>query len=102
MSSNEDAETVTLKNNSSDKKQANPSEAWRNLTAFWILGLCNNFGYVVMLTAAHDILHPPIKVIYLNLIFLCLNKTICPKNILVITEKNKHALQFFDKLKFVN
>ncbi|XP_063695821.1 battenin-like [Culicoides brevitarsis] len=30
---------------------------WRNLTAFWILGLCNNFGYVVMLTAAHDIIH---------------------------------------------
>lgn len=29
---------------------------WRNLTAFWILGLCNNYGYVVMLSAAHDIL----------------------------------------------
>lgn len=23
---------------------------------FWFLGLCNNFGYVVMLSAAHDIL----------------------------------------------
>ncbi|CAM4828140.1 unnamed protein product, partial [Rotaria magnacalcarata] len=23
---------------------------------FWLLGLCNNFGYVVMLSAAHDIL----------------------------------------------
>lgn len=30
---------------------------WRNLVAFWILGLCNNYGYVVMLSAAHDILH---------------------------------------------
>ncbi|KAL0108823.1 hypothetical protein PUN28_014146 [Cardiocondyla obscurior] len=30
---------------------------WRNLIAFWILGLCNNYGYVVMLSAAHDILH---------------------------------------------
>lgn len=30
---------------------------WRDLTAYWILGLCNNFGYVVMLTAAHDIIH---------------------------------------------
>lgn len=30
--------------------------AWRDLTAYWIFGLCNNFGYVVMLTAAHDIL----------------------------------------------
>lgn len=29
---------------------------WRNLTAYWILGLCNNYGYVVMLTAANDIL----------------------------------------------
>ncbi|PBC34382.1 battenin [Apis cerana] len=29
---------------------------WRNLAAFWILGLCNNYGYVVMLSAAHDIL----------------------------------------------
>eukprot|EP00058_Branchiostoma_floridae_P000193 XP_002585681.1 hypothetical protein BRAFLDRAFT_116756 [Branchiostoma floridae] len=30
--------------------------AWRNIVAFWFLGLCNNFGYVVMLSAAHDIL----------------------------------------------
>lgn len=29
---------------------------WRDLTAYWILGLCNNYGYVVMLSAAHDIL----------------------------------------------
>ncbi|KAL6438192.1 hypothetical protein ACFW04_004421 [Cataglyphis niger] len=29
---------------------------WRNLTAFWILGLCNNYGYAVMLSAAYDIL----------------------------------------------
>lgn len=29
---------------------------WRNMVAFWILGLCNNYGYVVMLSAAHDIL----------------------------------------------
>uniref|UniRef100_A0A914HF81 Battenin n=1 Tax=Globodera rostochiensis TaxID=31243 RepID=A0A914HF81_GLORO len=28
----------------------------RNLLAFWLLGLCNNFGYVVMLSAAKDIL----------------------------------------------
>ncbi|XP_046683744.1 battenin isoform X1 [Homalodisca vitripennis] len=36
---------------------------WRNLVAFWILGLCNNYGYVVMLSAAHDILaqHDPNK-----------------------------------------
>lgn len=29
---------------------------WRDLTAFWLLGLCNNYGYVVMLSAAHDII----------------------------------------------
>lgn len=29
---------------------------WRDLTAYWIIGLCNNYGYVVMLTAAHDII----------------------------------------------
>lgn len=29
---------------------------WKNATGFWLLGLCNNFSYVVMLSAAHDIL----------------------------------------------
>lgn len=29
----------------------------RDLVAFWIFGLCNNYGYVVMLTAAIDILN---------------------------------------------
>uniref|UniRef100_A0A915DWW9 Battenin n=2 Tax=Ditylenchus dipsaci TaxID=166011 RepID=A0A915DWW9_9BILA len=29
---------------------------FRNMAAFWILGLCNNFAYVVMLSAAKDIL----------------------------------------------
>ncbi|XP_049759755.1 battenin isoform X2 [Elephas maximus indicus] len=29
---------------------------WRNALGFWLLGLCNNFSYVVMLSAAHDIL----------------------------------------------
>lgn len=28
----------------------------RNWTGFWLLGLCNNFAYVVMLSAAYDIL----------------------------------------------
>uniref|UniRef100_A0AAZ3QMS5 Battenin n=1 Tax=Oncorhynchus tshawytscha TaxID=74940 RepID=A0AAZ3QMS5_ONCTS len=32
------------------------SSRWRNWTGFWLLGLCNNFAYVVMLSAAHDIL----------------------------------------------
>lgn len=29
---------------------------WRDLLSFWLLGLTNNFAYVVMLSAAHDIL----------------------------------------------
>ncbi|RZF46105.1 hypothetical protein LSTR_LSTR012965 [Laodelphax striatellus] len=29
---------------------------WPYLIGFWILGLCNNYGYVVMLSAAHDII----------------------------------------------
>uniref|UniRef100_A0A915C414 Battenin n=1 Tax=Parascaris univalens TaxID=6257 RepID=A0A915C414_PARUN len=28
----------------------------RVLTAFWIIGLCNNYAYVIMLSAAEDIL----------------------------------------------
>ncbi|CAB3396523.1 unnamed protein product [Caenorhabditis bovis] len=28
----------------------------RNIAAFWLLGLCNNYGYVIMLSAAEDIL----------------------------------------------
>ncbi|XP_032394016.1 battenin isoform X1 [Etheostoma spectabile] len=35
---------------------AGRSTQWRNWTGFWLLGLCNNFAYVVMLSAAHDIL----------------------------------------------
>uniref|UniRef100_A0AC34QJS0 Battenin n=2 Tax=Panagrolaimus sp. JU765 TaxID=591449 RepID=A0AC34QJS0_9BILA len=31
-------------------------ESQRNVIAFWILGLCNNFAYVIMLSAAKDIL----------------------------------------------
>lgn len=26
------------------------------MVSFWILGICNDFGYVVMLSSAHDIL----------------------------------------------
>lgn len=30
---------------------------WKDLIAFWMFGLCNNYGYVVMLTAAEDIIN---------------------------------------------
>lgn len=29
---------------------------FRNLAAFWIFGLCNNYAYVIMLSAAEDIM----------------------------------------------
>lgn len=41
--------TGIIPNPEKDKK------LWRDLVAYWILGLCNNYGYVVMLSAAHDI-----------------------------------------------
>lgn len=47
-------EVSTPANNNSKN---NPRKAvWRDLTAYWILGLCNNYGYVVMVSAAHDII----------------------------------------------
>lgn len=36
-------------------KQKDPGR-WRDLTAFFFLGICNNFGFNVILTAAHDII----------------------------------------------
>uniref|UniRef100_A0A915B0H1 Battenin n=1 Tax=Parascaris univalens TaxID=6257 RepID=A0A915B0H1_PARUN len=33
-----------------------PSPIFQNLIAFWVLGMCNNFAYVIMLSAAKDIL----------------------------------------------
>ncbi|CAN8178755.1 unnamed protein product, partial [Coccothraustes coccothraustes] len=39
-----------------------PTSSWRIGAAFWILGLCNNLPYVVMLSAARDLLEPrPVK-----------------------------------------
>ncbi|KAK3103607.1 hypothetical protein FSP39_020493 [Pinctada imbricata] len=40
-------------------KQNKSTRKWerrRNLVGFWLLGLCNNYAYVIMLSAAHDIL----------------------------------------------
>lgn len=47
----------------------------RNLVAFWLLGLCNNYGYVVMLSAAHDILRERFDVSWFGGIFyFCINR----------------------------
>lgn len=39
-----------------DRGKCKDPGRWRDLVAYWILGMCNNFGYVVMLSAAHDII----------------------------------------------
>ncbi|CAJ0953661.1 unnamed protein product, partial [Mesorhabditis belari] len=31
-------------------------QRWRNIVAFWIFGLCNNYAYILMLSAAEDII----------------------------------------------
>lgn len=43
-------------NVNTNNTQNNNNVQWRNLISFWILGMCNNYGYVVMLSAAHDII----------------------------------------------
>ncbi|XP_070494213.1 battenin-like [Chironomus tepperi] len=38
-------------------QRSNDGTKISDIVAFWIFGLCNNYGYVVMLTAANDILN---------------------------------------------
>lgn len=44
-------------NTPSDQPAVHDIHKWRNTLAFWFLGLCNNYGYVVMLSAAIDIIN---------------------------------------------
>ncbi|XP_037527610.1 battenin isoform X2 [Rhipicephalus sanguineus] len=41
----------------SPRDHGNKLRRTRNLAGFWLLGLCNNYAYVVMLSAAFDILN---------------------------------------------
>ncbi|CAL4122513.1 unnamed protein product, partial [Meganyctiphanes norvegica] len=50
-------ECVHLQRSSSGVHKA----SWRTLMGFWLLGLTNNFAYVIMLSAAHDILSQDFK-----------------------------------------
>nr|XP_061811777.1 battenin-like [Nerophis lumbriciformis] len=45
-----------LRNTDSIEQFNERFKGWRNWSGFWLLGLCNNFAYVVMLSAAQDIL----------------------------------------------
>lgn len=49
--------SLHMTGNTFDEDAVAKNTRWRNLVGFWILGLCNNYGYVVMLSAAHDILN---------------------------------------------
>lgn len=57
---NQNQQTFQNQNSSNNQGPINEiihnNHKWRNLTAFYLLGLCNNYGYVVMLSAAHDII----------------------------------------------
>ncbi|KAG1650990.1 Battenin [Nymphon striatum] len=50
-----DAE-VQISTSGNAHNQTSRSVRIRNLTAYWLLGMTNNYAYVVMLSAAHDIL----------------------------------------------
>lgn len=43
--------------NRSSNQSINDVHKWRNILSYWILGLCNNYGFVVMLSAAYDIIN---------------------------------------------
>lgn len=45
-----------IESNAPKKKRSDP-QMWRDILAYWILGLASEFGYVVIISAAHDILH---------------------------------------------
>lgn len=60
---------------------------WRNYAAFWVAGLVNNFGYVVMLSAATDLLDTdasgvakksPALVLLLNILPGFIVQLVCP------------------------
>nr|CAD7403700.1 unnamed protein product [Timema poppensis] len=51
---------------------------WRNLVAYWLLGLCNNYGYVVMLSAAHDILSQNFNTNTVEFKLISCNSVLCP------------------------
>lgn len=36
-----------------EEEKFKDAERWRDLVSYWIFGMCNNYGYVIMLSAAH-------------------------------------------------
>lgn len=54
-----------------EKPITKPAIAWRELISFWIFGLCTEFGYVVMICAAYDILSRFDNVRFYTYVFDC-------------------------------
>lgn len=62
-----------INGNCANDEQPKDCAKWRDCVGFWILGMCNNYGYVVMLSAAHDIiksLNPSDNVSYNRLLHI--------------------------------
>lgn len=57
MHADEDNHTVSTDSESDESRPTSKFTKWRNIIGFWILGLTNNYPYVVMLSAAFDIIH---------------------------------------------
>lgn len=60
MNRSEGDEPATIANRTDknvDAKKTNTNVVWRDIMSFWILGFCTEIGYILMLCAAHDILH---------------------------------------------
>ena len=57
VNNQEEEAKVDLNCSSLVEDHEKPREPWRNLIGFFLIGLMNNFSYVVMLSAAKDIIH---------------------------------------------
>lgn len=54
---NQNGHSVNQSNNVNESTESiSDDHKWRNILSFWMLGLCNNYGFVVMLSAAFDII----------------------------------------------
>lgn len=50
-------ETLDSLETNKKTEKSEDSKLWRDFLAYWILGLTSEFGYVLLICAAHDILH---------------------------------------------
>ena len=47
---------MALDNDRIGEEESSKVIRWRNNISFWLFGLCNNFPYVIMLSAAFDLI----------------------------------------------